>query len=306
VLKAKDAREMPERLFTIFQGPDAGRTFALADRPVTLGREEGREVVLHDDRASRLHARLLPDGDGAVVVDAGSSNGTFVNGILARERRIVEGDVVTIGSNSFVFGRETPSARRRDQLSKLAAQRIPEATGETTQILPESFPALQLHPAPAHLAELVNAAAEAAQPSADARGIRLSVEIELEPDAAVVDREQWYRAFAGLLAHLLEMWPQQREPRTGPGQAGTLALRLGPDAPRGGFQVELICIGLAIPRERIIAGGQAEPAAFARQVAAAHGGALHLLPPDSPDTLVRLRMPFAPSAEQTTTIRGPS
>jgi len=294
---------MPERLFTIFQGPDAGGAFVLADSPVTLGREEGREVVLHDDRASRLHARLLPDGDGAIVVDAGSSNGTFVNGILVRERRIVRGDVVTIGANSFVFGREIPSARQLKQLAKLTAQRAPAGPGDTTEILPGSFPALQLHPAPAHLAEIVNAVAEAAQPSADARGIHLSVEIELEPDTAVVDRQQWSRALAGLLAHLLETWPPQREPRAA--AAGTLALRLGPDVPRGGFQVELICIGIAIPREQIIARGKAEPVAFARQVAAAHGGALHLLPPDSPDMLIRLRMPFAPAEEPTTTIRPP-
>jgi pSer/pThr/pTyr-binding forkhead associated (FHA) protein len=296
--------KMPERLFTIFQGPDAGRTFVLADSPVTLGRDEGREVVLHDDRASRLHARLLPDGDGAVVADSGSSNGTFVNGILVRERRIVRGDVVTIGSNSFVFGREIPSARQLGQIAGLAEQRIPAAPGEPTDILLESFPALQLHPAPAHLAEIVHAAAQAAQPSADARGIHLSVETELEPDTAVVDRQQWYRALAGLLTHLLETWPTRQKPDAG--TAGTLALRLGPDVPRGGFQVELICIGIAIPREQVIARGRTAPAAFARQVAAAHGGALHLLPPDSPDTLVRLRMPFAPPDEPTTAIRRPS
>ncbi len=293
---------MPERFFTIFQGPDAGRTFVLAESPVTLGRDEGREVVLHDDRASRLHARLRPDGDGALVEDAGSSNGTFVNGIPVREHRIVRGDIVTIGSSSFVFGREIPSARQLKQIAKLAERHITAAPGEPTEILVEPFPALQLHRAPAHLAELVNAVAEAAQPSADARGIHLSVEIELEPDIAVVDRQQWYRAFAGLLAHLLETWPPQREPAGG--AAGTLALRLGPDVPRGGFQVELICIGLAIPRRQIIARGLAEPVALARQVAAAHGGAVHLLPPDSPDTLVRLRMPFAPPDEPTTTIRA--
>jgi hypothetical protein len=303
-LQSKMRAKMPERLFTIFQGSDAGRTFVLADSPVTLGRDEGREVVLHDERASRLHARLLPDGDGAVVVDSGSSNGTFVNGILVRERRIVPGDIVTIGSNSFVFGSEIPSARQLDQLAGLAAQRIPAAPGETTEILLDSPPGLQLRPASAHLAEIVKAAAEAARPSAAARGIHLSVEIELEPDTAVVDRRQWHRALAGLLAHLLETWPPQPEP--GAGAAGALALRLGPDVPRGGFQVELICIGIAIPREQIIARGGAEPVAFARRVAAAHGGALQLLPPDSPDTLVRLRMPFAPPDEPTTTIRLPS
>jgi pSer/pThr/pTyr-binding forkhead associated (FHA) protein len=296
---------MSERLFTIFQGPDAGRTFVLADRPVTLGREEGRDVVLHDDRASRLHTRLLPDGDGAIVVDAGSSNGTFVNGILVRERRIVQGDIIAIGANSFVFGREVPSARQLDQLAKVVAERAPAVPGDTTQILPESFPTLQLHPEPVHTAELVNAAAEAAQPSADARGIQLSIEIELEPDTAVIDQRLSYRALAGLLAHFLETWPPQPAPATDAGLPRTLALRLGPDVPRGGFQVDLICIGLAIPRKQVIARSQEEPMAFARQVAAAHGGSLHLLPPDSPDTLVRLRMPFAPLREPTTRIRRP-
>jgi len=295
---------MPERLFTIFQGLDAGRRFVLADSAVTLGRDEGREVVLHDDRASRLHARLLPDGDGAIVADSGSSNGTFVNGILVRERRIVPGDIVTIGSNSFVFGSEIPSARQLDQLARLEAQPIPAAPGETTEILLDAPPALPLRPAAAHLAEIVQAVAEAAQPSAAARGIHLSVEIELDPDTAVVDRRHWHGALAGLLAHLLETWPPRREPEAG--AAGTLALRLGPDVPCGGFQVELICIGIAIPRDRIIARAEAEPAAFARQVAAAHGGAMRLLPPDSPDTLVRLRMPFAPPDERKTTIHRPS
>ena len=294
---------MPERLFTFFHGPDAGRTFVLAESPVTLGRDEEREVVLHDDRASRLHARLLPDGEGAVVVDSGSSNGLFVNGVLVRERRIVRGDVVTIGANSFVFGREIPSARQLEQIARLAEQRAPAAPGEPTDILLESFPSLQLHPARAHLAEIVHAAAQAAQPAADARGILLSVEIELEPDTAVLDRQQCYRALAGLLAHLLETWPA-RKPDSG--TAGTLALRLGPDVPRGGFQVELICIGVAIPREQILARSRAEPATFARLVAAAHGGALYLLPQDSSDTLARLRMPFAPPAEPTTKIIAPS
>ena len=151
------------------------------------------------------------------------------------------------------------------------------------------------------LQQLALPAAQAAQPSADARGIHLSVETELEPDTAVVDRQQWYRALAGLLTHLLETWPTRQKPDAG--TAGTLALRLGPDVPRGGFQVELICIGIAIPREQVIARGRTAPAAFARQVAAAHGGALYLLPPDSPDMLARLRMPSGPPEEQKTTIR---
>jgi hypothetical protein len=83
-----------------------------------------------------------------------------------------------------------------------------------------------------------------------------------------------------------------------------LALRLKPDIPRGGFQVELICIGIRIPREQILARSQAAAVTLARQVAAVHRGALQLLPPDSSDMLARLQMPFAPPEERTTRIRA--
>src|SRR3954468_22297868 len=59
---------------------DLTRVPLVAD--VTLGRAPGSTVVLDDPSVSRLHARISPgNGEGALLEDAGSSHGTYVDGI---------------------------------------------------------------------------------------------------------------------------------------------------------------------------------------------------------------------------------
>jgi pSer/pThr/pTyr-binding forkhead associated (FHA) protein len=69
---------MPRLLLEIVEGPGAGRQLPL-DRAVVVGRDAAADVVLDDARVSRRHARITPSGDGAVVEDLDSRNGTFVN-----------------------------------------------------------------------------------------------------------------------------------------------------------------------------------------------------------------------------------
>src|SRR5262245_28819538 len=61
-------------------GADLGRTFKLERSPLTIGRGIA-EVALHAKDVSRAHARLAISGDGFVVEDLQSANGTFVNGV---------------------------------------------------------------------------------------------------------------------------------------------------------------------------------------------------------------------------------
>ncbi len=64
----------------IHEGPGAGSEHPV-DGELILGRERGTaDLVLGDPGVSRRHARVLPEPDGIIVEDLGSSNGTYVNG----------------------------------------------------------------------------------------------------------------------------------------------------------------------------------------------------------------------------------
>lgn len=59
---------------------DDERRVKLAGGVFGLGRHESNEIRLDDKEVSRKHARILVDGDVAVIEDLGSGNGTFVGG----------------------------------------------------------------------------------------------------------------------------------------------------------------------------------------------------------------------------------
>jgi hypothetical protein len=59
--------------------PAVGATFNL-DAVTTLGRDVNNAIVLEDDFVSASHATLTFRGRAWYVEDAGSTNGTFVNG----------------------------------------------------------------------------------------------------------------------------------------------------------------------------------------------------------------------------------
>ena len=55
-----------------------------------------------DEYASDRHARFEPRRDGLWIEDAGSSNGTFVNGArVTSARRVGPGDIVRIGQTDL-------------------------------------------------------------------------------------------------------------------------------------------------------------------------------------------------------------
>ena len=56
-----------------------------------------------DELASRVHFRLLRDGDRVILLDGGSKNGTFVNGQPSHDRRLEDRDVLRAGGSLFLF-----------------------------------------------------------------------------------------------------------------------------------------------------------------------------------------------------------
>lgn len=88
----------------IVHGTMKGSTFALADGEHTVGRVEGNTIVIPSKQISKNHCKFIVDGDKVIVRDMGSSNGTFVNGVLSKQKTIQVGDRVSIGDCVFELG----------------------------------------------------------------------------------------------------------------------------------------------------------------------------------------------------------
>ena len=92
---------------TIVQGPrELMNVTVPVTGPVVIGRSPGADIVIGEDFVSGRHARISPAGDGAVIDDLGSTNGTLVNGTrLLAVKQLQPGDVVDIGSVRLKVGR---------------------------------------------------------------------------------------------------------------------------------------------------------------------------------------------------------
>lgn len=68
----------------------------LAEGNYTIGRAETCEIRLKSPRVSKQHAALVIKGNRAAILDLGSSNGVFINGVMVKKQRIEIGDDVDI------------------------------------------------------------------------------------------------------------------------------------------------------------------------------------------------------------------
>lgn len=89
--------------FHITRGARTGARERFEKSIVAIGRHPINDLRFDADRdldVSSRHAELRSVGDRHVIVDLGSTNGTFVNGAqVDSERPIFDGDVITFGAN---------------------------------------------------------------------------------------------------------------------------------------------------------------------------------------------------------------
>ncbi|BCW98642.1 MAG: hypothetical protein KatS3mg024_1469 [Armatimonadota bacterium] len=87
----------------VISGPQAGRSLTLSEgHTVTAGRSPDADLSLEGDTfASRRHAVFSVQGGQPVVEDAGSTNGTLVNGVRVTRHTLTSGDTVSIGQTQI-------------------------------------------------------------------------------------------------------------------------------------------------------------------------------------------------------------
>jgi pSer/pThr/pTyr-binding forkhead associated (FHA) protein len=100
----EDELEPGQALLQVKRGPNAGSTFLLDADASTVGRNPESDVFLDDVTVSRKHATFERRSSGEWFVrDAGSLNGTYVNGEQVDETKLARGDLVQIGRFKLVF-----------------------------------------------------------------------------------------------------------------------------------------------------------------------------------------------------------
>ncbi|TAG27390.1 MAG: FHA domain-containing protein [Burkholderiales bacterium] len=87
---------MPQ-LITTVDGVEIHRTYLTRVR-TTLGRRPDNHIVLTDLAVSGEHCAFELSGlSDVVVIDSGSTNGTYINGAMVKIHLLQEGDVLSIG-----------------------------------------------------------------------------------------------------------------------------------------------------------------------------------------------------------------
>ena len=87
----------------VIHGNNAGSRFVVDDASTTIGRHPDSTVFLDDVTVSRRHAELIADGESFLLRDAGSLNGTYVNGDRIDAFEVTEGDQIQIGKFRLVL-----------------------------------------------------------------------------------------------------------------------------------------------------------------------------------------------------------
>ncbi len=90
-------QQRDRHLLTRVRGNNIGQVITLKQAPCNIGRYSDSEIWLRDDGVSRRHARIFPEGDGFVLQDLDSANGTFVEGRLIKLHHLNDGELIQLG-----------------------------------------------------------------------------------------------------------------------------------------------------------------------------------------------------------------
>jgi diguanylate cyclase (GGDEF)-like protein len=103
--RPKNAPAGASAYLVVIAGPSFGEMYKLKTDRAVLGRGNSTDVRIVDDGISREHAALQREGGKVVLVDLGSTNGTFCNGLrLPKQGRVdlTDGDKISIGASTIL------------------------------------------------------------------------------------------------------------------------------------------------------------------------------------------------------------
>ncbi|MCA9602584.1 MAG: FHA domain-containing protein [Polyangiales bacterium] len=142
---------VPNAKLEVLNGPDAGKVLELQRSlgRVVIGRGESCAFALTDADASREHAEIQLDEEGALLRDLGSKNGTLVNDRNVSERRLKHRDELVIGNTVLVFDDPADAALEANLGEADTVSRGPKIAPDARNSAPSGDSGATNAPAPA-------------------------------------------------------------------------------------------------------------------------------------------------------------
>ena len=133
------------------KGTPSSQEFELTLSEIIIGRDSSADLTLPSPGVSRRHARLIREGNGYILEDLGSSNGTYLNGQRLIERRSLKsGDQIQLGQ-AVTITYETPVAIPQDGNATVIGSVAPAMPAGDLQTVFGEGPKLPVETAPPQL-----------------------------------------------------------------------------------------------------------------------------------------------------------
>lgn len=88
---------------TLSLGGNVVRKYPFEKEAISIGRDQDCDISIDNVAVSRTHATVTRAGDGWVLEDQQSGNGTFVNNEKVANHSLLSGDTFVIGKYSLLF-----------------------------------------------------------------------------------------------------------------------------------------------------------------------------------------------------------
>jgi len=79
------------------------KKYMLSEKAVTIGSSENNSIVLSDRFLSSFHCRIFKEEGKYFIADAGSTNGTFINGVRVQVSELPDGSRISLGKSELFF-----------------------------------------------------------------------------------------------------------------------------------------------------------------------------------------------------------
>jgi pSer/pThr/pTyr-binding forkhead associated (FHA) protein len=84
-------------------GPNKGKVYYLLGKRIIIGRGEGVDIQIIDNKVSREHAEITFANESYTITDLGAHNGVVVNNVKISQKILEDAEKIVIGQTVFKY-----------------------------------------------------------------------------------------------------------------------------------------------------------------------------------------------------------